>query len=125
MTTVVLLGPCRIPPQSRAIAACSACGFKKEAVLKRFLFVDGAWVDLVLMAVFRPARKRARGTNLKRLGATHQPPIDAAAARDKTGCRPINHDAIGENVPSPGDGYSAEFCAVLPSMFALCALYSF
>jgi hypothetical protein len=67
---------------ARAIAACSACGFKKEAVLKRFLFVDGAWVDLVLMAVFRPARKRARGTNLKRLGATHQPPIDAAAARD-------------------------------------------
>jgi [ribosomal protein S5]-alanine N-acetyltransferase len=45
---------------ARAIAAYSACGFKKEGVLRHFLFVDGAWVDLVLMAAFRPARKRGR-----------------------------------------------------------------
>ena len=30
---------------ARAIAAYSACGFKKEGVLKRFLFVDGAWTS--------------------------------------------------------------------------------
>jgi diamine N-acetyltransferase len=44
----------------RAIAAYAACGFKKEGTLKRFLFIDGAWVDLVLMAAFRPVRKRSR-----------------------------------------------------------------
>jgi ribosomal-protein-alanine N-acetyltransferase len=65
---------------ARAIAAYSACGFKKEGVLRRFLFVDGAWVDLVLMAAFRPARKHARRTGLNRLGATRLPPDDAAAA---------------------------------------------
>ena len=65
---------------ARAIAAYSACGFKKEGVLKRLLFVDGAWVDLVLMAAFRPVRKRARGTDLKRLGTTRLPPNDAATA---------------------------------------------
>jgi len=51
---------------ARAIAAYSACGFKKEGILKRFLFVDGAWVDLVLMAAFRPVHKRARGNSLDR-----------------------------------------------------------
>jgi RimJ/RimL family protein N-acetyltransferase len=65
---------------ARAISAYSACGFKKEGVLKRYLFVDGAWVDLILMAAFRPARKRARGTGLERLGATRLPRNDAAAA---------------------------------------------
>jgi [ribosomal protein S5]-alanine N-acetyltransferase len=65
---------------ARAIAAYAACGFKKEGTLKRFLFVDGAWVDLVLMAAFRPARKRARGADLERVGATRLPPNDAAAA---------------------------------------------
>ena len=65
---------------TRAIAAYSACGFKKEGTLKRFLFVDGAWVDLVLMAAFRPVRKRARGTSPKQLDAIRLPPNDAAAA---------------------------------------------
>jgi hypothetical protein len=65
---------------ARAIAAYSACGFKKEGVLKRFLFVDGAWIDLVLMAAFRPVRKRARSTGPKQLDAIRLPPNDAAAA---------------------------------------------
>ena len=65
---------------ARAIAAYSACGFKKEGVLKRFLFVDGAGVDLVLMAAFRPVRKRARSTGSERLDAIRPPPTDAAAA---------------------------------------------
>jgi RimJ/RimL family protein N-acetyltransferase len=65
---------------ARAIAAYSACGFKKEGILRRFLFVDGAWVDLVLMAAFRPVRKRARSASLERLGAMRPPPNDAAVA---------------------------------------------
>ena len=83
---------------ARAIAAYSACGFKKEGVLKRFLFVDGAWVDLVLMAAFRPVRS----TNPKRLGAT-QPPNDAAAAalRQPATCRQVNRGTKRENVPLP------------------------
>jgi [ribosomal protein S5]-alanine N-acetyltransferase len=44
----------------RAINAYRAVGFKKEGVLKRLFFIDGAWVDVVVMAAFRPARKRAR-----------------------------------------------------------------
>jgi [ribosomal protein S5]-alanine N-acetyltransferase len=64
---------------ARAIAAYSACGFKKEGILKRFLFIDGAWVDLVLMAAFRPVAKRARGNSLDRLGAIHLQPKQAAA----------------------------------------------
>jgi RimJ/RimL family protein N-acetyltransferase len=61
----------------RAIAAYSACGFKKEGTLKRFLFVDGPWVDLVLMAAFRPVAKRARGNGLDRPGAMQLRPKEA------------------------------------------------
>jgi RimJ/RimL family protein N-acetyltransferase len=59
---------------ARAIAAYSACGFKKEGILRRFLFVDGAWIDLVLMAAFRPVRRRARSAGLERLDAAMRPP---------------------------------------------------
>jgi RimJ/RimL family protein N-acetyltransferase len=62
---------------ARAIAAYAACGFKKEGVLKRFLFIDGAWVDLVLMAAFRSASKRARNTSVNPLGAVRPPPNEA------------------------------------------------
>jgi RimJ/RimL family protein N-acetyltransferase len=65
---------------TRAIAAYSASGFKKEGILKHILFVDGTWVDLVLMAAFRPARKRARTDGPERLGAMAPPPNNAAAA---------------------------------------------
>jgi ribosomal-protein-alanine N-acetyltransferase len=65
---------------ARAIAAYSACGFKKEGILKRMLFVDGAWVDLMLMATFRPARKRARRDSPRRLDAIGLPANNTAAA---------------------------------------------
>jgi ribosomal-protein-alanine N-acetyltransferase len=50
---------------TRAIKAYKAAGFKREGLLKRLFFVDGAWVDVLLMAAFRSSRKRARrvGTN--------------------------------------------------------------
>ncbi len=43
----------------RAINAYKAAGFKKEGLLRRPFFIDGAWIDVVLMAAFRPRRKRA------------------------------------------------------------------
>ena len=65
---------------ARAIAAYAACGFKKEGTLKRILFVDGAWVDLMLMASFRPARKRVRNGGDTRANAIGLTRGDTAAA---------------------------------------------
>jgi [ribosomal protein S5]-alanine N-acetyltransferase len=48
---------------TRAIKAYKAVGFKKEGLLKRLLFIDGAWVDVVVMAAFRPARKRVHSAS--------------------------------------------------------------
>ena len=45
---------------SRAIGAYSAAGFRKEGRLKRAAFIDGEWVDLILMAICRPAKKSSR-----------------------------------------------------------------
>ena len=45
---------------SRAIGAYSAAGFRKEGRLKKAAFIDGDWVDLILMAMCRPARKADR-----------------------------------------------------------------
>jgi RimJ/RimL family protein N-acetyltransferase len=41
----------------RAISAYKAAGFKKEGVLRKAAFIGGEWVDLVPMAVLRPAAK--------------------------------------------------------------------
>ena len=46
---------------SRAIGAYSAAGFRKEGRLKKAAFIDGEWVDLILMAACRSARKASRG----------------------------------------------------------------
>jgi ribosomal-protein-alanine N-acetyltransferase len=64
---------------ARAISAYKAAGFKKEGLLKRLLFVDGAWVDVVIMAAFRPARRQSRRTD-----ATVQL-VDATAATANAG----------------------------------------
>lgn len=63
---------------ARAINAYKAAGFKKEGLLKRLLFVDGAWVDVVLMAVFRPSRPRHRRAGADRRNA--RPPARAAGS---------------------------------------------
>ncbi len=42
----------------RAIRAYHAAGFKKEGVLRKAAFIGGEWVDLVPMAILRPAAKR-------------------------------------------------------------------
>jgi len=45
---------------SRAIGAYSAAGFRKEGRLKKAAFIDGEWVDLILMAMCRPAKQASR-----------------------------------------------------------------
>jgi RimJ/RimL family protein N-acetyltransferase len=45
---------------NRAIGAYGAAGFRKEGRLRKAAFIDGEWVDLVLMAICRPARKASR-----------------------------------------------------------------
>ena len=52
---------------ARAIGAYKAAGFKKEGVLRKAAFIDGAWVDMVLMAMLRPARKRQTQPDLSGL----------------------------------------------------------
>jgi RimJ/RimL family protein N-acetyltransferase len=44
----------------RAIGAYRTAGFKKEGVLRKAAFIDGAWVDLMLMAALRPTVVRRR-----------------------------------------------------------------
>jgi ribosomal-protein-alanine N-acetyltransferase len=72
---------------TRAIKAYKAAGFKREGLLKRLFFVDGAWVDVLLMAAFRSSRKRARriGTNARNqetpaAAADHVPALQSEAA---------------------------------------------
>lgn len=45
---------------ARAIAAYRAVGFRREGLLRKLFFIDGAWVDVVLMAAFRPAARKPR-----------------------------------------------------------------
>ncbi len=42
----------------RAVSAYKAVGFRVEGRLKKFFFIDGAWVDVLLMAALRPSRQR-------------------------------------------------------------------
>jgi RimJ/RimL family protein N-acetyltransferase len=51
----------------RAISAYKAAGFRIEGRLKKLFYIDGAWVDVLLMAAFRPSRPEH-----KRIGAPAQ-----------------------------------------------------
>jgi len=44
----------------RAVSAYRSTGFKKEGLLRKAAFIDGAWVDIVLMAALRPAKIKRR-----------------------------------------------------------------
>lgn len=44
----------------RAIGAYKAVGFSKEGALRKAAFIDGNWVDLIVMATLRPASPRKR-----------------------------------------------------------------
>jgi len=64
----------------RAINAYKAAGFRGEGRLKKFLFVDGAWVDVLLMAAFRPLPKK-RDQNEKIFGFYRCAPIPGRMAK--------------------------------------------
>lgn len=45
---------------ARAIRAYAAVGFRREGRLRKAVFIDGEWIDLVVMGVLRPARRTRR-----------------------------------------------------------------
>jgi RimJ/RimL family protein N-acetyltransferase len=47
----------------RAMRAYRAVGFRREGLLRKAVFVDGKWADLMVMAVLRPAQTK-RGTTV-------------------------------------------------------------
>jgi len=44
----------------RAVSAYTAVGFKKEGLLRKAVFIDGEWIDVVTMAALRPGPKKHR-----------------------------------------------------------------
>jgi RimJ/RimL family protein N-acetyltransferase len=44
----------------RAASAYKAAGFKKEGLLRKAAFIDGEWIDVILMAALRPSRSRQK-----------------------------------------------------------------
>jgi [ribosomal protein S5]-alanine N-acetyltransferase len=63
----------------RAISAYRAVGFQKEGVLRKAAFIGGEWVDVVPMAILRPAAKRRAGAQPLR---AVEPAATAIAAPD-------------------------------------------
>lgn len=47
----------------RAISIYKAAGFHAEGRLKKLFFIDGSWVDVLLMAAFRPSRRKRNRTS--------------------------------------------------------------
>jgi RimJ/RimL family protein N-acetyltransferase len=70
---------------ARAIGAYKAVGFRKEGLLRKAAFIDGDWVDLILMAVLRPSRKDLSQHRLSGLVRTiaelRQPPATPVERR--------------------------------------------
>jgi RimJ/RimL family protein N-acetyltransferase len=56
---------------ARAARVYAAAGFEREGLLRRAAFVDGEWIDLVIMAVLRPMQEVRRGV---------ESPLDPAAS---------------------------------------------
>jgi RimJ/RimL family protein N-acetyltransferase len=50
----------------RAVSIYKAVGFRIKGRLKKLLFIDGSWLDVLLMATFRPSRKRHNCTSAVR-----------------------------------------------------------
>jgi RimJ/RimL family protein N-acetyltransferase len=63
----------------RAISAYRAAGFKKEGVLRKAAFIGGDWIDLVPMAILRPAPSRS-GKRQVQMPAAAAPDVQHAAA---------------------------------------------
>jgi RimJ/RimL family protein N-acetyltransferase len=66
---------------ARAINAYKAVGFKKEGLQRKLLFIDGKRVDVVLMAAFRPSRRRNRRADKDGAVVTGPATIDIAVSQ--------------------------------------------
>jgi len=44
------------PTNRRAISCYVRCGFREEALLRKFIYHEGTWVDLTLMSLLRPQK---------------------------------------------------------------------
>lgn len=66
---------------TRAINLYKAAGFRREGLLKKLFFIDGAWVDVIIMAAFRPTKKCTHKGETARTS-----PV--AVMRDHTGSQP-------------------------------------
>ncbi len=58
----------------RALSAYTACGFEREGILREAVYIDGEWVDLVVMASLKPAKEQraadpAKGSVTARLAS--------------------------------------------------------
>jgi len=62
---------------ARATRVYAAAGFEREGRLRRAAFVDGDWVDLVIMAVLRRAQEVSGGVE-SRAGGAAMPLVVAA-----------------------------------------------
>jgi len=56
---------------ARAMRAYKAVGFRREGLLRKAVFVDGAWADFIVMAVLRPAQTK-RGPTVAPLVPTRE-----------------------------------------------------
>lgn len=61
----------------RALSVYRSLGFKKEGLLRRYIFTDGAWVDAVVMAAFRPSQRKPQKAQITAATADHK--TEAAA----------------------------------------------
>ena len=66
----------------RAIRAYKTAGFRIEGRLRKFLYIDGAWVDVLLMAAFAPSRKK-RGSAGKAAGNAGNSTVQIAVRAPK------------------------------------------
>jgi RimJ/RimL family protein N-acetyltransferase len=44
------------PSNRRAMSCYVRCGFREEALLRKFIYHEGAWVDVTLMSLLRPQK---------------------------------------------------------------------
>jgi RimJ/RimL family protein N-acetyltransferase len=50
------LGLCVFAHNESALRLYASAGFEREGLLKRALFIDGRWVDVVIMSLLHPSR---------------------------------------------------------------------
>ena len=54
------------PSNRRGLACYTRCGFRQEALLRNFVYHEGAWRDLVLMSLLRDDWKNNKARSLRR-----------------------------------------------------------